>query len=97
MVSSSKAAIPTITDQSASRQLDNTSKEMASALTELRTSLSKTREATGGLEIESAIDIVKSLDDELAEFKRSADAGQLNPLPGETVSVSSLCMFHVAR
>ncbi|KAG1695569.1 Talin-1 [Nymphon striatum] len=84
MITSSKAAIPTITSQSASRQLDNTSKELSGALTDLRTSLSKTREATGGIEIDSAIDIVKELDDEIAAFQRAANMNELKPLPGET-------------
>lgn len=93
MITSSKAAIPTVTIQSASRQLDNTTKELSGALTELRTSLSKTREATGGIEIDSAIDIVKDLDDELAEFKRAVDMNELRPLPGESVSCKKLVIF----
>lgn len=41
MVSASKAAMPTVTDQSATLQLNNATKQMTNALTELRSSLLK--------------------------------------------------------
>lgn len=41
MVAASKAAMPTITDQSATLQLNNATKQMTNALTELRSSLLK--------------------------------------------------------
>lgn len=44
----------------------------------------------GSLELESAMDVIKSLAKELAEVKREASQGQLLPLPGQTVESCSL-------
>ena len=44
----------------------------------------------GSLELESAMDVIKSLAKELAEVKREAAQGQLLPLPGQTVESCSL-------
>jgi len=47
-------------------------------------------EVCGSLEIDSAIDTVKSLSRDLAEAKREAKEGQLLPLPGESVESCAL-------
>ena len=44
----------------------------------------------GSLEIDSAIDTVRALANELAECKREAHEGKLLPLPGETVESCAL-------
>ena len=44
------------------------------------------QEACGVLEIDGALDQIYKLDTELVEVRRSANEGQLRPLPGETVS-----------
>ena len=44
----------------------------------------------GSLEIDSAIDTVKSLSRDLAEAKREVKEGQLLPLPGESVENCAL-------
>ena len=43
-------------------------------------------EACGSIEIDSALEGVKSLADDLEALERSADEGKLLPLPGESVS-----------
>lgn len=47
-------------------------------------------EVCGSLEIDSAIDTVKSLSRDLAEAKREAKEGRLLPLPGESVESCAL-------
>ena len=44
----------------------------------------------GSLEVNSAIDTVKGLSQELAEAKREAQQGKLVPLPGESVESYAL-------
>ena len=44
----------------------------------------------GSLEIDSAIDTVKGLSQELAEAKKEAQQGKLVPLPGESVESCAL-------
>ncbi|XP_013778384.1 talin-2-like [Limulus polyphemus] len=90
MISASKAALPTITDPSSVTQLNNTSRDMATALSELRSALSKAQEACGTLELDSALDLINSLNDELEAFKRAVKEFDLKPLPGETNESSTL-------
>ncbi|XP_013776088.1 talin-2-like [Limulus polyphemus] len=90
MISASKAALPTITDSSSANQLNSTSRDMASALSELRSSLAKAQEACGILELDSALDLINSLNDELDAFKKAVKAFDLKPLPGETNESSAL-------
>ncbi len=47
-------------------------------------------EVCGSLEIDSAIDTVRALANEMAEAKREAHQGKLLPLPGETVENCAL-------
>uniref|UniRef100_A0A646QFM5 Talin1 n=1 Tax=Hemiscolopendra marginata TaxID=943146 RepID=A0A646QFM5_9MYRI len=84
MIAACKAAVPTVTDQASSMQLSNCSKQMTTALAELRSALGRAQEACGSLEIESALDIIRSLDNELDAFNKACEAFQLRPLPGET-------------
>ncbi|XP_076336549.1 talin-1-like isoform X2 [Tachypleus tridentatus] len=90
MISASKAALPTIADPSSVTQLNNTSRDMATALSELRSALSKAQEACGTLELDSALDLINSLNDELEAFKRAVKEFDLKPLPGETNESSTL-------
>ncbi len=85
LVTASKASVPTVGDQAAALSLTNAAKNMAAALAELRAACSKAHEACGTLEIDGALDQVHSLERELEEIKRTAAAGKLFPLPGETV------------
>lgn len=84
MVSSVKAALPTVTDQASSMQLSNSSKQFNQALADLRTAMSKAQEACGSLEMESAIDSIQALNEDLLSLKHSASDGSIRPLPGET-------------
>lgn len=90
MITASKSAIPTITDQPSSMQLNNSTKQMSTALTELRSALGKAQEVCGNLETDSALDMIKALDAELEAFRKACDAFQLKPLPGETSESAAL-------
>lgn len=90
LVTGSKSAVPTITDQPTSMALTNAAKNLGAALAELRAASSKAQEACGSLEIDGAMDQVKSHERELLEIKKTAAAGRLVPLPGETVGDSSI-------
>ena len=54
-------------------------------------------EACGSIEIDSALEGVKSLADDLEALEKSADEGKLLPLPGESVSFISLSRIYFAK
>ncbi|KAM6426483.1 talin-2 isoform 2-T5 [Liasis olivaceus] len=85
MVASAKAAVPTVTDQAAAMQLSQCAKNLATSLAELRTASQKAHEACGPMEIDSALNTVQTLKNELQDAKMAALDGQLKPLPGETL------------
>ncbi|XP_076118810.1 talin-2 [Alosa pseudoharengus] len=85
MVASAKSAVPTVTDQAAAMQLGQCAKNLATCLAELRTAAQKAHEACGPLEIDSALNTVQTLKNELQDAKKSAMEGQLKPLPGESL------------
>ena len=89
LIGASNAANPTIGDQAAALNLSHTVKVMSNALAELRSATSKSEEAYGSLEIDSALDQLFTLDSELVEVRRWAQQGQLRPLPGETAESSA--------
>ncbi|XP_050730859.1 talin-2-like isoform X3 [Eriocheir sinensis] len=84
MLASVKSALPTITDQASSLQLSNSSKQFGQALADLRSTIGKAQEACGSLEIDSALDAIHSLSDDLDDLRKAAEMGTLRPLPGET-------------
>uniref|UniRef100_A0A2K6FWF7 Talin 2 n=1 Tax=Propithecus coquereli TaxID=379532 RepID=A0A2K6FWF7_PROCO len=85
MVSSAKAAVPTVSDQAAAMQLSQCAKNLATSLAELRTASQKAHEACGPMEIDSALNTVQTLKNELQDAKVAAVESQLKPLPGETL------------
>ncbi|CAI9577712.1 unnamed protein product [Staurois parvus] len=85
MVASAKAAVPTVADQAAAMQLGQCAKNLATSLAELRTAAQKAHEACGPMEIDSALNAVQTLKNELQDAKMAATDGQLKPLPGETL------------
>uniref|UniRef100_A0A452VJS5 Talin 2 n=1 Tax=Ursus maritimus TaxID=29073 RepID=A0A452VJS5_URSMA len=85
MVSSAKAAVPTVSDQAAAMQLSQCAKNLATSLAELRTASQKAHEACGPMEIDSALSTVQTLKNELQDAKMAAVESQLKPLPGETL------------
>lgn len=89
MVAAAKTALPTVNDPSSSMQLSNSSKQFSQALTDLRTVVTKARDACGPLELDSALDMLYGLRQELDAFDRAVDAGELKPLPGETAEVAA--------
>ncbi|XP_022084655.1 talin-1-like isoform X7 [Acanthaster planci] len=84
LISASRAAIPTVEDKAAALQLANCTKNMATALTDLRSAANKAQEACGAQEIDNALDMIKALEDQLDEIRLTADNNKLTPLPGET-------------
>uniref|UniRef100_A0A8C1L4Z0 Talin 1 n=1 Tax=Cyprinus carpio TaxID=7962 RepID=A0A8C1L4Z0_CYPCA len=89
MVTAAKATVPTISDQASAMQLSQCSKNLASALAELRTAAQKAQEACGPLEIDNALTMVRGLERDMQEAKASAAEGKLKPLPGETLEKCS--------
>ncbi|PNI74526.1 TLN2 isoform 2, partial [Pan troglodytes] len=82
---SAKAAVPTVSDQAAAMQLSQCAKNLATSLAELRTASQKAHEACGPMEIDSALNTVQTLKNELQDAKMAAVESQLKPLPGETL------------
>ncbi|XP_061451986.1 talin-2 isoform X3 [Rhineura floridana] len=89
MVASAKAAVPTVADQAAAMQLSQCAKNLATSLAELRTASQKAHEACGPMEIDSALNTVRTLKNELQDAKMAAVDGQLKPLPGEMLEKCS--------
>uniref|UniRef100_A0A8C5AHK9 Talin 2a n=1 Tax=Gadus morhua TaxID=8049 RepID=A0A8C5AHK9_GADMO len=85
MVTSSKSSVPTVTDQAAAMQLGQCAKNLATCLAELRTAAQKAHEACGPMEIDSALTSIQNLKSELQDAQLAAVAGQLKPLPGESL------------
>lgn len=85
MVTSAKSSVPTVTDQAAAMQLGQCAKNLATCLAELRTSAQKAHEACGPMEIDSALDAIHSLHNELQDAKVACSSDQLKPLPGESL------------
>ncbi|XP_072269736.1 talin-1 isoform X2 [Pyxicephalus adspersus] len=89
LVAAGKAAVPTISDPASAMQLGQCTKTLAAALAELRTAAQKAQEACGPLEIDSALNLIRSLEQDLQEAKAAAREGKLQPLPGETMEKCS--------
>ena len=83
LVTQSKANIPTISDQACAMSLNNASRNLQAALAELRAAAGKAQEACGQLDIDSALEQVRGLENELYDCRQSAAAGNLLPLPGD--------------
>ncbi|XP_076659922.1 talin_middle and talin-RS domain-containing protein rhea isoform X2 [Halictus rubicundus] len=90
VVKSARAVLPTVTDQASALQLNNTSQQLGTTLTDLRSAVTRAREACGGLELDAAEELINSLKDELAEFYRAVEAASLRPLPDETTESTAL-------
>ena len=84
MLAAAKAAVPTISDQSAALSLGNAAKNLAAALVELRAATAKAQEACMSMDIDTALEQVRALEQELVEVRKTMSAGKLVPLPGET-------------
>ncbi|XP_076679087.1 talin_middle and talin-RS domain-containing protein rhea isoform X2 [Andrena cerasifolii] len=90
VVKAARAVLPTVTDQASAMQLNNTSQQLGSSLTDLRSAVTRAREACGGLELDAAEELINSLKDELGEFYRAVEAASLRPLPDETTESTAL-------
>ncbi|KAH9509677.1 Talin-2, partial [Bulinus truncatus] len=84
LIGASNAAAPTVSDQAAAMNLHNAVKFMSSAVAELRSAASKAQEACTSLEIDSALDQLGDLEQDLVDIKQAAMTGRLTRLPGET-------------
>ncbi|CAL1533836.1 unnamed protein product, partial [Lymnaea stagnalis] len=97
LIGAANAAAPTVSDQAAALNLHNAVKFMSSAVAELRSSANKAQEACTSLEIDSALDQLGDLDQDLAEIKQAALSGRLTRLPGETAESSSTQLGHTSK
>ena len=89
LAGSTRSALPTVSDQSASLQLANASRQMENALKDLKVCVGRAQQVCGSLEIEVTADVIDELRRELEEFRVAADAFDLKPLPGETADQAS--------
>lgn len=86
---SARAVLPTVSDQASALQLTTSSQHLGTALGDLRSALNRAREVCSGLELDSASELIRSLQAELEAFHRAVERAELRPLPGETVSVTN--------
>merc|ERR1719471_1069573 len=94
---STKSALPTVENQSASIQLQNASKQLENALKELKSCINKAYAACGSLEMEASADLIHSLESELEEFRSAANQMQLAPLPGESMESATIQLNTASR
>jgi len=97
LIDSTRSALPTVENQSASIQLQNASKQLDNALNELRSCIKKAHAACGSLEMEASADLIHSLESELNEFLASASSMTLRPLPGESSQTASVQLNTASR
>ncbi|KAF7391235.1 hypothetical protein HZH66_009715 [Vespula vulgaris] len=90
VIKAARAVLPTVTDQASAMQLNNTSQQLGSSLADLRSAVTRAREACGGLELDAAEELINSLKDELKEFYQAVEAASLRPLPEETMESTAL-------
>ncbi|XP_035720068.1 talin-1-like isoform X2 [Vespa mandarinia] len=90
VIKAARAVLPTVTDQASAMQLNNTSQQLGSSLADLRSAVTRAREACGGLELDAAEELINSLKDELKEFYQAVEAASLRPLPEETTESTAL-------
>ncbi|XP_012143051.2 talin_middle and talin-RS domain-containing protein rhea isoform X1 [Megachile rotundata] len=90
VVKAARAVLPTVTDQASALQLTETSQQLGASLSDLRSAVTRAREACGGLELDAAEELINSLKDELGEFYRAVEAASLRPLPDETTESTAL-------
>lgn len=88
-VQSSRAVLPTVTDESVSQQLSDTTHQLNSDLTELRSSISRAKPACQGLGFDAAAQLIEDLQEELREFEKAVQSHSLRPLPGDTREMAS--------
>ncbi|XP_070064766.1 talin-2 isoform X4 [Drosophila virilis] len=82
---SSRALRPTVTDIPSAAQLSKSALHLGQTVSELHSVAQRARDACGGQELESALEAVRKLHHVLDDTRQAALAGQLRPLPGETV------------
>merc|ERR1719193_2518948 len=97
VIGTTKSALPTVDNQSASLQLQNSAKQMENALKELKSRINKAYAACGSLEMEASADLIHSLESELEEFRSAANHMQLAPLPGESIESSTIQLNTASR
>lgn len=90
VIKAARAVLPTVTDQASAMQLNDSSQQLGSSLADLRSAVTRAREACGGLELDAAEELINSLKDELGEFYRAVEAASLRPLPEETTESTAL-------
>nr|XP_032800405.1 talin-2-like isoform X4 [Petromyzon marinus] len=91
LVASARAAVPSVENQASSNQLGTCAKNLAACLSELRAAAHKAQQACSPTEgQDSALALVRALENELEEAKTEVAQGRLKPLPGETLESCSL-------
>ncbi|XP_051170651.1 talin-1 isoform X3 [Leptopilina boulardi] len=90
VVKAARAVLPTVTDQSSAMQLNNSSQQLGTSLGDLRSAVTRAREACGGLELDAAEELIITLKEELIEFYKAVETTSLRPLPGETTESTAL-------
>ncbi|KAK9884059.1 hypothetical protein WA026_004996 [Henosepilachna vigintioctopunctata] len=83
-VQSSRAVLPTLSEQAITERLSTTSQQLNSDLSELRDAITRAKPACQGLGFHAASQLIESLQDELAEFEKALQMHSLRPLPGDS-------------
>ena len=96
-VQSSRAVLPTVTDESVSKQLSETTQQLNTDLTELRSAISRAKPACQGLGLDVASQLIEDLQEELKEFERAVKNHSLRPLPGDNAETASQQLGYTSK
>ncbi|XP_060808637.1 talin-1 [Amyelois transitella] len=83
-ITAARGALPTVADAAAARNLADTAHQLTGRCADLRSAVSRARISCKGLEMDAAAEIIRSLQEELDELERAAEALELRPLPEQT-------------
>jgi len=83
LASISRSIVGTVKSESSVIQLTNASRELQDAVSSMRTEIERAQPSNES-ELDTAIDTVKRLIEQVHEYKLEANRAQLRPLPGES-------------
>lgn len=85
LASISRSIVGTVKAESSAIQLSNASRELEEAVSSMRQNVERAQQACESTsELDTAIDTVKRLIEQVHEYKLEANRAQLRPLPGES-------------
>ncbi|EDV28944.1 uncharacterized protein TRIADDRAFT_19795, partial [Trichoplax adhaerens] len=90
LITSARSANPHVNNMAAANQLSAFTKATVTALNDLKTACNKASEVCGSVEMDTTLEVVDSLIEDLAAIRVAVDAKKLLPLPGESLEACTM-------